>query len=249
MKDDKSELTKKLNEIESDVYQHLKPLGFRKHGRALHRFVSEDISQVVEFQAGMWTSILYGTFCVNLGIRVPECDERRFQPQKNKKFYHEYECNIRSRLGTMSGKEDTWYDLKKDSGKIAEAIIGEIDEHVLPVFDVLCSREAILAHRRDYPLFDHLNSRLILLEESMIYGHLGNMDKAKESFEEYYRNVTDKYETEVREGKKVYLKKGARLRYLDQDITAEKDGYVTVYGASRSHIDYLDKLALDLGLR
>lgn len=36
---------------------------------------------------------------------------------------------------------------------------------------------------------------------------------------------------------------------MGQDITAEKDGYVTLYGASHGHIDYLDGLAVDLGLR
>ena len=32
-------------------------------------------------------------------------------------------------------------------------------------------------------------------------------------------------------------------------ITAEKDGYVTLYGANHGHIDYLDELAVSLGLR
>ena len=36
---------------------------------------------------------------------------------------------------------------------------------------------------------------------------------------------------------------------MGQDITAEKDGYVTLYGANHRHIDYLNKLAVSLGLR
>jgi hypothetical protein len=36
---------------------------------------------------------------------------------------------------------------------------------------------------------------------------------------------------------------------MGQDITAEKDGYVTLYGANHGHIDYLDELAVALGLR
>ena len=44
MKDKKQILKEKMDEIETAVYQTLKPRGFRKHGRTLHRFVSEDIS-------------------------------------------------------------------------------------------------------------------------------------------------------------------------------------------------------------
>lgn len=50
-------------------------------------------------------------------------------------------------------------------------------------------------------------------------------------------------------GHRQYLKKGERVVFMGQDITAEKDGYVTLYGASHGHIDYLDGLAVDLGLR
>ena len=46
-----------------------------------------------------------------------------------------------------------------------------------------------------------------------------------------------------------YLKKGERVIFMGQDITAEKDGYVTLYGADHGHIDYLDELAVSLGLR
>ena len=50
-------------------------------------------------------------------------------------------------------------------------------------------------------------------------------------------------------GRKHYLKKGERVIFMEQDITAEKDGYVTLYGANHGHIDYLDELAVSLGLR
>ena len=45
------------------------------------------------------------------------------------------------------------------------------------------------------------------------------------------------------------IKKGERVVFMGQDITAEKDGYVTLYGANHGHIDYLDELAVSLGLR
>ena len=241
--------TQIVDEIEAAVLEFVKPYGFKKHGRTLHRFVSGDISQVIHFQSGMPTKGMGGQLCVNLGIRIPECSERTFQPKtENKKYYHEYECTIRSRLGTVSGKQETWYDLHKKTDKIIKSIIEEIDQYVLPAYEVLNSRESILAYRKLYPMLDDMNS-LILLDECMIYGHIGNTEKAKELFELYYQYAVKEYNDLVENGHKQYLKKGERVIYMGQDITAEKDGYVTLYGANHGHIDYLDELATNLGLR
>lgn len=46
---EKSEITQRLDQIEASVYKRLKKEEFRKHGRTLHRFVSGDISQVINF--------------------------------------------------------------------------------------------------------------------------------------------------------------------------------------------------------
>lgn len=104
--------------IEKIVYEELKPLGFRKYGRTLHRFTDEDISQVIHFQNGCPQKGVHGILWVNLGIRVPECAERSFtvsQPQK--KYYHEYECTIRTHLGALADGRDTGYDLRGRYGK------------------------------------------------------------------------------------------------------------------------------------
>lgn len=233
-----------VDEIESAVYAHVKPYGFKKYGRTLHRFVSEDISQVIHFQ------IDTERFCVNLGIRIPECFERVFQPKEEmKKYYREHECTIRSRLGTVSGKRETWYDLCGKSDRITKNIIDELDQYVLPAYEVLNSRESILQHRKEYPLLDNVSHHLVDLEECMIYGHLGNIEKAKQLFERYYQSAVENYNELVKNGRKQYLKKGERIVFMGQDITAEKDGYVTLYGASHGHIDYLDELAVNLGFR
>ncbi len=242
-------MTQIVDKIEEAVYAHVKPYGFKKYGRTLHRFVSEDISQVIHFQSGIPIHGMGGLFCVNLGIRIPECSERIFYPKlEKKKYYHEYECTIRSRLGTVSGKNETWYDLHKKTDKIAKSIIAEIDQYALPAYEILNSREAILEHRKEYPLLDNM-VRPVSLEECMIYGHLGNIEKAKQLFEEYYQSAVEEYNDLIKNGRKQYLKKGERVVFMGQDITAEKDGYVILYGANHGHIDYLDKLAVSLGLR
>lgn len=238
--------TQIIDEIESSVYAHIKPYGFKKHGRTLHRFVSEDISQVIHFQSGIRG--MSGLLCVNIGIRIPECDERCFPVKsEKKKYYREHECTMRSRLGNMTSRKDKWYDLRKSTDKIIRDILRQLDQFVLPAFDVLCTREAILKHRIDYPwLYAYGNE---LLDECMIYLHLGHMDIAKKKFDLHYQSAVDEYNKQMKHGHREYLKKGERVVYMGQDITAHKSGYVTLYGASHGHIDVLDELAVTLGLR
>jgi hypothetical protein len=250
MEKEKCETTACIDEIEANVYKKLKQHGFRKYGRTLHRFVSEDISQLINFQCGQAYRDETHLMWVNLGIRVPECFDKEFIPSKPmKKYYHEYECTIRSRLGTIDGNKEKCFNLKGNIAEITTEILDDIEGKVLPVFNILSTRETILAHRRDYPQFDTLHRHLILLEESMIYGHLGSLDKAEDLFEQYYQTAVDKYNDAMINGKKEYLKKGQRIVYMNQDITAKEDGYVTIYGASHGHIDYLDVLAVTLGFR
>ena len=183
-----SDVSKTLDWIEKAVLTSVKPYGFRKHGRTLHRFVDGDISQVVGFQLGQAYRGETHLLWVNVGIRVPECMNRSFSPEETpKKYYHEYDCNIRSRLGLIEGKEEACFDLRTDAEPILEEILRQVQNVVIPAFEVLSSREAILEARRNYPNFDILNRHLILLEEAMIYGRSGDTQRASETFNRYYQ--------------------------------------------------------------
>ena len=203
--------------IESNVYERMKTEGFKRYGRTLHRFVEEDISQIIHFQLGR--DELAGRMCVNIGIRIPECEERAFNSEQDKraKYYHEYECTMRSRLGEIKGKKETWYLLRGNTERVSKKILKEIINEVIPVFNILNCRHSILEHRREYPLFDTMSRHLILLHECMIYGHIGDIVQAKKKFDDYYH------------------------------IYCKENGYVTVYGADDNHIRYLDELYTSLG--
>jgi len=176
-----------LDNIEKSVYALVKPHGFSKHGRTLHRFVSGDISQVIHFQLGQSHLGYTHLLSVNIGIRIPECMLRSFNPEpEQKKYYPEYACNMRTRLGTVEGKEVAVYDFFSDREWIEQDIVRQIREYVLPAFEELNSREAILEKRRAYPNMDTLNNHLILLEEAMIYGRWGQLEKAQERLNQYY---------------------------------------------------------------
>lgn len=239
--------------IEKRVYAHLKPLGFRKHGRILHRFVDGDISQVIHFQNACPAKGVYDILWINLGIRVPESEERTFCPRiPPKKYYHEYECNIRTRLGSQVDKGYNSYSLKIDPELCAEDIIRRLDTHVLPFFDKLNSRDAILLHRKDYPEFDSLNHRLILLEESFIHGRRGDTDTAVSAFRKYYFQALAEYEHAQVHGTQVFLRKFEKITYLNrktnrtETIEATEDGYVTLFNANRGHLEILEQLAQEL---
>lgn len=254
--------TESVDIIEKIVYDDLKQFGFRKHGRTLHRFVDGDISQVIHFQndcpqVGFNNSHkgFYNILWVNLGIRVPESFEKVFNITESlKKYYHEYECNIRSRLGYLVDGKDTHYKLKDDPYKIGNDALERIKRYVIPIFDVLNSRDAILAHRRDYPEIDELQSNLILLEEAMIYGRWGDTQKATALFNEYYTNVLNEYYYTLKNGSEEYFYKGETVTYYNvrtceiETIKASKSGYLTLYNANRRHLDYLEELADKLGI-
>ena len=178
--------------IENALYERLKEYGFKRYGETLHRFVSEDISQVISFQGGQALRNESHLLWVNIGIRVPECFERQFDVDHPEEYYHDYECNMRTKLGIVKYKDQNKirsYDLRKNPDRITADIWEELLTQVLPVFEILNSRENILAHRREYPWFDMVNAQEILLEECMIYGHLGDKGKAAECFEMYYYSL------------------------------------------------------------
>ena len=239
-----------VNEIEKQVYAYLKPLGFRKFGRTLHRFVDGDIFQVVNFQNGCPQKQVYGILWVNLGVRVPECAEARLGARKpERKYYHEYECNIRTRLGQLVDGRDSHYDLRKDPAKIAENIIHRLDRYALPVFDKLNSRDGILKYRRRYPAFDTMGRHLLMLDEAIIYKKQGEHLNAEERFNEYYGKVLAKYRHTLEKGNKMFLRKGETLMYRnvktgqDETVVAKRNRFVTVYDANTAHLEFLEKLA------
>ena len=179
--------------VEKQVYEFLKLSGFKKYGRTLGRFVDTDMFQVVNFQIITPGKINLKTgeiknekkqkLIVNLGIRIPECAERTFSPVKNEKYYHEYDCNIRGEIACE-------FTLERKPEKIADDIIKKLKKYVLPVFDVLSTREGVLAYRERRLEFDSMCGNMVLLDEAMIYGKLGQLEKAAERFNDHYR-LTD----------------------------------------------------------
>lgn len=59
---------------------------------------------------------------------------------------------------------------------------------------------AILLYRANYPSFDQFANHIILLEEAMIYGRSGDIEKASELFNKHYQNALVEYKADFENG-------------------------------------------------
>lgn len=166
----KVDTTKIVDEIERAVYQWAKQYGFHKFGRTLNRIVDQDIVQVIHFQNGCPEKGIHGVLWVNLGIRIPECADF---PNEVKKYYQEHECNIRCGLDEYIDKKDNPYDLRKDPQEIAGDITQKLQDVILPIFDTLSSREAIIKELKNYSEFNSFRNHLVDRDVSLIIKKLG----------------------------------------------------------------------------
>jgi len=144
-------------------------------------------------------------FCVQIGIRVPESFEKTFDEPERRSFYQDYYCNIRTclnedgALGYSRYKNKRYYHTKlfmldiEDMQPNIDEIIEMIETHVFPFFGDMDTREKVLKNRRmygeKYKNFEISNT--ITLEEAMIYGRAGDIEKAAQMMQHCYDNAFD----------------------------------------------------------
>jgi hypothetical protein len=96
--------------------------------------------------------------------------------------------------------------------EITDDILRQLRDIVIPAFLALDSRPAILENRRRYGQIDAFKGHLILLEEAMIYGRAGDLQRAEQVFNQYYDSCAQRYRGH--EGWKSYGYLRAHLNYL-----------------------------------
>lgn len=149
----KSENIEYLNQIQKEVHQYLKPLGFKKRGRTFNRQTESGIWQVINFQSGQFPvgenyeipgirESFYGKFTVNMGVIVKELYEIRIKG-KEKTFYQEYDCQIRTRLSHLILEKDYWWNITDNSKDISDQIIEGLNEKGISWLDLFETREKI----------------------------------------------------------------------------------------------------------
>lgn len=202
----KSVFVQRLDIVQAEIWQKLlKPKGFKKRGRTFNRETPDGLIQVISLNIGMAYRGDNDLFCVSIGIRVPESFEKTFDEPEKKSFYQEYYCNIRTTLndGTLGhARYETktipprYYGTKvfmldiEDMQPNIDEIIETIESHVFPFFDNMDTREKVLKNRRMYnaKYKDLEMCNTITLEEAMIYGRAGDIEKATQLMQQHYNN-------------------------------------------------------------
>ena len=184
-----------LDIVEKEVFAKMKPLGFKKNGRTFNRRLDDGIIQVINFQSGQYPLTdnyeisglrknLYGKFVVNMGVCVENLFKFQF-PTENKKFYKEYECQIRARLGALLTGQDYWWIISDDNTKITEEIILGLETIGSDWFAGVDSKEKIITNLGNLP-YDC--SPRVKLDIALIVW-FDNKKKGEELITEYYNNI------------------------------------------------------------
>jgi Domain of unknown function (DUF4304) len=151
----KSAYVTALDEIQGVMTAFLKPLGFKKSGRAYNRAVEDGLVQVVGFQMGEYPigqyvipgmrESFYGRFTVNLGVMLPAVRDMEYA-SFSQRFVPEYHCEIRSRLGSLGNAgEDVWWDLDYHVARTGTAVVDTMREIGIPFLDRFRNYENVLA--------------------------------------------------------------------------------------------------------
>ncbi|CAH0336024.1 hypothetical protein FVB9288_01696 [Flavobacterium sp. CECT 9288] len=190
----KEELKTNLDRIQNEIFQFLKPFGFKKKGKTFNRQTEEGIYQVINIQSGQVYSNLYGSFTINLGIMVKEVYELESN-NKQKVIYQDYDCQIRERLPHLTIKQDHWWTILDDNNKSAKEVIDGLSSHGLDWLDKFENRDKICRNLGNF----ECDSPRGKLDVALIEIHR-DKSKAEKLFQEYYNDI------EIKNGHKEYVK-------------------------------------------
>ncbi|MFN3446516.1 MAG: DUF4304 domain-containing protein [Bacteroidia bacterium] len=201
----KIELKTQLDSIQKEIFQFLKPLGFKRKGRTFNRQREDGIYQVINIQSGRYEfgdkhvipgfrGNLYGKFTVNLGIMVREIYELESH-NKPKDIYQDHDCQIRERLPHLTIKQDHWWPISNDNNKTSKEVIDGLHSHGLEWLNNFENRDKIC--RNLVSLED--GSPRAKLDVALIELHR-DKSKAEKLFQDYYNNI------EIKNVHKEYVK-------------------------------------------
>lgn len=132
------------NAIQSELYRFLKPLGFRKKGRAFNWLASDGLVHVIDLQTGRYEfgvdvlpglnrGSFYGLFTINLGVVIPAvCEIEDKASLGRRDFYQEYHSQIRARLASLAFGKDHWWNLALAPKQCSPEIVHLLETHGIP---------------------------------------------------------------------------------------------------------------------
>jgi uncharacterized protein DUF4304 len=141
-----------LDQLQQGLDPLLRQTGFRKSNRTYNRTTADGLTHVIDFQMGRFdppgtTYIpglrenLYGLFCVNLGVYVPEV-ARHHGGGEAKSVVHDRNCCIRTRSGRGT-RGESWWKISADEPLINE-LLRRFQNEAFPLFQRFENRDQIL---------------------------------------------------------------------------------------------------------
>jgi hypothetical protein len=153
----KSAFAENLDLVQTQVTGLLRPLGFKKAGRTYNRTNSEDLVQVINLQitrpepvppplrASGELTAPSDRFTANLGVWIPEVSDYHLMHPRSKTV-HEYDCQVRTRIGTLTpSRADLWWPLDGRWPEAAAEVVQSLNELALPWLERFGTREGVLA--------------------------------------------------------------------------------------------------------
>jgi hypothetical protein len=191
----KNELKVQLDSIQNEIFQFLKPIGFKKKGRTFNRQTEIGIYQVINIQSGRYEfgekyvipgyrENYYGMFTVNLGVMVQDIYKLEGY-NKPKDIYQDYDCQIRTRLPHLTINQDYWWSIEDDNEKIVKEIIEGLEKFGLKWFDNFKSREKIIKNWGDMAT---TNSPRAKLDVALIVLQI-DREKGRSLMQDYYDKI------------------------------------------------------------
>jgi len=192
----KSQFAQSIDTIQGAVHSFLKPLGFRKKGRAHNRHTNGGLTHVVTFQMGQYPigndyvipgfrENFYGKFAVNLGVLLP-CVYEVERQQAPAEFVQDYDCTIRQRLGSLAFGEDKWFDITSDTTGLTKVVIDLLDRFGLTFLEQFQTYEHVLSYYSENGNLPFQNADRASLEAAVIASHMGNLPLSAELFAKAY---------------------------------------------------------------
>ena len=209
----KSEYVKKTDEIQKLVTAEVLSDYLRK-GRLFNKRAG-DVVSVIEFRIGRKYNDEDYMLSVIMGIYIPQPATWSFNGIiENDKFYHEYECLIRTSIDhlqniySFKGYNDKFFDLNRESIKdITAEICNVLTAKYFPGVEKLNTIEKMLKNSKKIvgelceKSWWSINFELGYI---FLYAAVGNMPKFTSEFQEYYNH------TKMKKGNVKYLEELAK---------------------------------------
>jgi hypothetical protein len=171
----------KFDKVVSDGFQAtLKPLGFKKKGNNFYK-QGNGIGHIINLQKSTYYSKDHIHFTINTAVFLPEywATCYNYFGKQVPDYPTEPECILRQRIGDLRNENDKWFDITSDTDE--EEMIQEmkinLNQFILPHFGRALTKEMLI------DILDSDTTRVARLEKLIVFGELGEKEKAKKEFE------------------------------------------------------------------